>query len=1167
MLKEFLDKHKVDVDALARIKNRLLVVGRFNQRKGPETEVFLFTKRPDISAKYAACFTGVRDVSYESFVQALRPAVAERVVPGDIPRIEQVIPSGDEAEESSSIIDTYNFFFWRAIANTPQQAFQRPEPGLLKELLKEGEHDAGKGIFKIIRSNLNVFCSFQPRMPEIIEAVSNLLGNCGKENNMPAYAAGGALPGGFPEKLVDFLFAENTQSQFTLDGVELTGEPWGELTRQDAGKSREMLCRVVTAFRDGLLESKFDQFSMYRFRGKTLSQQARAVLDPKLMKEFGRARDAFNGLRQILRSKVLLSMVLEWVFRSYYDLDAVRAIPKEDEAGRDQKVRDIVLRESQEHGIAVPVKRANPEERKRFSKSLADNFEGLLVGIVADEKVAQGKLDALPAEIRALADEIRGDSDRRALLKGISGSDFGTDFQKAFVEASKTILLDVLCPTLYQSPVLSVQMLRKFFSQETMAAYLTAVFLDDKHQDVVRQIAEQHLDYFVQNIDDKTKTIKNAGKVQERLLRSYIDMLAKPEVVRRLKEELDVLREMHTLLENTPMQEDVEAGPGRISALRDSEGKRATLERTPVPDAKIKEPVAEIAHKEIEKEIVRIEEAAAAAKKQSAAAEAPPAAGGESAPESAIAAVAEAAAGAAGAAPPAPAKAVEAEAVEDDALSRTIRATTEKILAASSPAERKNPEDLAVKVTKELFQDEEFVRRAKKDVHVFEKVLHLIYRRYNDNPDKKTFRNKVERMTLVNLMLLFQKELGLGKVCSNLHHMLLDLVQHLDPENPDPKAFIQDVSLTKYFDNAVLEGNGITNLRETLLAQAHTNLENTVSFVSELRGVKYLFDAVKGNSRAEVVVVNASADEFLSWVVQDNLTPNQGKGRLQAGKLVVTDGHSEETIPPGLVYLTDVAFPDGLKGKLAWIQNLSAQPLQQEKAAMLLPPICLSTGVQDDQHAWAATGKDLAKAAEDVPAPVFVVGPSPYMNRKGDIFPTYLPAGYAFAAHVLSKPEQAIRNERLMARTEGRFRVIGSGTATMRESLEQVVWGEDASDTFAFAVDFYLYLVLTALATAMRRGGGETVQVGEFYPCFYYTPKELSSRGSWESSRAIEKALLGEWGWFAMQQNLAMIPKAADEEAPAVPELQSVAILRPKYERRITDVAWFNRARRAAGLP
>ena len=354
MLKQFLDAHKIDVDALARIKHRVFVVGRFNTRKGDDTDVYLFTNRRDVQDAYRpGCFTDIKSLNYSSFVDALRPAIAERIVEGDIPMIRQVIPTGDEEEESTSTIDDYNYFFWRASINTNQPAFQGNESAAVQDLLRDGEQQPGKGIFKIIRRNIAAFSSFQPVVPDVIESLSALLAICAREHGMPPYAAGAALPGGLPEKLVDFLFAENTQAPFTLDGLDFSMDPWNELLNADAAKSREMLVQVITAFRDALLEAKFDMFAGVRFRGKALGQQARGVLKPAIIKEFGKARDAFNGMRQILRSKVLLSMVLDWVFSAYYELDAVKAIPKTDEVGRDHMVRDIVLRDLEEQ-VARP---------------------------------------------------------------------------------------------------------------------------------------------------------------------------------------------------------------------------------------------------------------------------------------------------------------------------------------------------------------------------------------------------------------------------------------------------------------------------------------------------------------------------------------------------------------------------------------------------------------------------------------------------------------------------------------------------------------------------------------------------------------------------------------------------------------------------------------------
>ena len=76
-------------------------------------------------------------------------------------------------------------------------------------------------------------------------------------------------------------------------------------------------------------------------------------------------------------------------------------------------------------------------------------------------------------------------------------------------------------------------------------------------------------------------------------------------------------------------------------------------------------------------------------------------------------------------------------------------------------------------------------------IKAFEKTLNLIYTRYKDNPDKHQFRNKVDRLTLINMMLLFKKDLALGKTLSSLYQMLLDVVKHTNPEAPDPMDFLR----------------------------------------------------------------------------------------------------------------------------------------------------------------------------------------------------------------------------------------------------------------------------------------------------------------------------------------------------------------------------------------
>ena len=82
---------------------------------------------------------------------------------------------------------------------------------------------------------------------------------------------------------------------------------------------------------------------------------------------FAKLEDAYNALGQVVRSKVLLSMVLEWVFKTYYELDQVKAEVDQDD--QDQMVERIVLGKVQHPKVAVPVMRATTEERNKFKQN------------------------------------------------------------------------------------------------------------------------------------------------------------------------------------------------------------------------------------------------------------------------------------------------------------------------------------------------------------------------------------------------------------------------------------------------------------------------------------------------------------------------------------------------------------------------------------------------------------------------------------------------------------------------------------------------------------------------------------------------------------------------------------------------------------------------------
>ncbi len=1189
MLKKFIEDNNIDLKAVERMRHRLFIVGRFNQSKKGELypDIYLFTNRPaaDLSQKYLANFTDQREMLYEAFVQCLRPALAERLEfeggtpETQIPKVRQMVPRDNkEADEGAAVVDPFHPLFQRGISTTTQNELVGIRPRLALGLDSVGDRQsAGKGIFKLIRRNLHIFSKFQPRTHEIVEAMSKLLNNCAREAGMPAYAGGGALPGGFPEKLIDFVYAEDSRTTFTTGDLDFSTPPWDQLHRDE--KSREMFCKVVNAFRNALLNIKREEYGMFRFEGRSLDHQARSVISDDLAGDFIEAREAYNGLRQVLRSKALISTVLEWVLSAYYNLPEVTKLPKDtDWVDKDQAVEKAILHCWDKEGkwtntrVAEPVARPTVEERDRFSRELTANFERLLLVLFADKDSVTSKIDNLPQALRGLAKKLRETPTYVEALAGIAApaAGGGTDTQEAFIEACKIVLLDVLCPTLFQQPMLSLDMLQQYFEQETMSAYLAAIFLAKDNKDQIRLIGQHNLKYFQERIDKTTQKIRDSGEINERLLGEFFELIVSKDVRRQLTEGVRVLREAHVILSNAPLG----SSAGAISAVRPDPSllKSRVLENTRLEPEEVNASLHSLVEKMVASDtrvIVAAGSGDAIAEKTAAARPAPSPVTSTGF-TNASAAVSQA-------------RAPEVSQTREGEKEKAIR-EGHYIRYAASKAVAKVVDDffkehkpegetvqtpqistLADAATQVLLQDDGFMGKVRSDVRAFEQVLFLIYQRYNENTEKKTFRNRVERLTLINMMLLFQKELGLGTVSSNLYHMLLDLVQHLDPENPDPGTFIREKSLTVYFDNAKLEtvGNlsGITNLRNTLKAQAYENLRETVDFVSELWGVKYLMDRVKDDRQAEVVVINANAKEFLDWLKEDNVSAGRGGGRLRSGFLVDVGQKADESIQPGLVYLTDAAFSAAGDAKAAFLNDLQAIQLQSGGLGFLMPPICIATSYEDGTHAWQADGKRWADLAKHVPVPVVIVGPSAFLNSSEDHFRTYLPAGYIFGAHFLSRPSQAIEIRSVSGEPSGRFRQIGYGAMGMPISLDRVLWPVSSDDKYAFSVDYYLYIVLTLLATAARHGGA-TPNAGPYYSHFYRPnvgPKD------WQSTDVIDKALIGDDALrFSMSSEIGGQNPFV---LPSVNCAGATAVLDGPAPYNVDDIAWFNLARRQAGLP
>jgi hypothetical protein len=146
MLDEFIKQHEIDKQAVVRMRHRVFVVGRFNQRRaGRNPELWLFTNRPaeHLSREYSSSFMGVRELRYENFVQCLQPALTETAefqqgqpTWAGIPRVRHQVPLGGDGD-GIEVVDTLNFLFQRGIYSTSQGAFRNYIPRTLPQELQD----------------------------------------------------------------------------------------------------------------------------------------------------------------------------------------------------------------------------------------------------------------------------------------------------------------------------------------------------------------------------------------------------------------------------------------------------------------------------------------------------------------------------------------------------------------------------------------------------------------------------------------------------------------------------------------------------------------------------------------------------------------------------------------------------------------------------------------------------------------------------------------------------------------------------------------------------------------------------------------------------------------------------------------------------------------------
>jgi len=269
-------------------------------------------------------------------------------------------------------------------------------------------------------------------------------------------------------------------------------------------------------------------------------------------------------------------------------------------------------------------------------------------------------------------------------------------------------------------------------------------------------------------------------------------------------------------------------------------------------------------------------------------------------------------------------------------------------------------------------------------------------------------------------------------------------------------------------------------------------------------------------------VVNADADEFVTWLHADNLTGGKGRGRLRAANLR-KNAVDHSGVWPAMIYMTDIAFGSRHASKRAFLKQMAGFTVTTGAHTLVPPPICLSTPAQvDGSMEWHKQGVELAADAEAGSGATVIVGPSPLLNDEGDSFRTVLPAGYLVLARILGVRQQGLEIVNVAPPpTKGRFAVLFHGAESLEESLDRLIGIMQSpvagrSDALCYAADYFLYVVLQLYAALRPQ------EEARFWHGFCFErshPDSLPAEFNKSSMLNVAAFASNDWCRFAIAQN------------------------------------------------
>ncbi|EHQ26883.1 hypothetical protein [Mucilaginibacter paludis] len=1109
-MQEFLNHYGIKTSTLQDIKKRVFVVGRFNTAD-QDVSAYLFSKSRRIDNRYKAS----KDLSYASFIEVIRPTLTENfkpeaTAPGESLPSFELSPQKMDANkgDSSYIIDPYNYFFTRAISSSDHPYFKDSiTNGLPDNLLVD---TPGETIYKQIRKRLREFCSFQARNYDIIRAFARLLAaNSGRGGIPNNYADGEELPVNFIPLFISFLYKEGVEP-FTLSLVDFESHPVWQTGI--SGSKKELFYtnfpKVVTAFKNYLIDPK--GLNREWIDGIDLSSLPKIVDEP-LRDQFNLSRESYNILQQIIKSKVLLSMVLQWAIEdTFKNLESVRHATGDYD--KDEAAANAIINGTD--GLPKPEKAGDKPvtemitDFKTYFPIILDYIDYYDTPIEGDE-IPKFKADflKLPDFLQNIGNSILKDPLKVQNLKLVLNME--SEQRNATLSAIETHFTDVLIPKMYKEPGMDLKELTKRFESYERELFQASSMLEVSDNKEVEGIFD---------IDEKGSSENSEDRLTF-AINKMVDFLVHKDVVAGIQRTAQTIRNF-SIVRQLSSKTQTALGAGGIGGFLppyDNRESNAYGKNIIITESKAVYRDMELETPQTNAKIQHLLETAKEDKNI-----APLLLLGEG--EKDVSTI----------------KNMEIAVVEND--NKNLLVALNKFVNGGNKALIKT----------------EIENIVKEDIKTYHFGLSKIYQRYAQPNQLHEFKNKVEAMTLSQMLLIHQDDLNLDKPGTNLYDLLLDMVEKIDqPGPPDIKKFFSEHSLTKYISRKHFShgGKGFTALKAILKNQTDTSLTNVVQYVSELHGVKYLFDMVsKSNKDSEIIVVNAHADEFLEWVI--NNINNVDMNLFNPSGLA--NNNATQPQFPVTAFMTDLAFnkyggDDTSSEKRSFLNKLSSfdEAIREGANKAILPPICIATSTADKNERWIFEGSQLQTECASSYSPILILGPSlPLNNINDSLFKTVLSSGYLFCTHLLTNGiEQRLNFFGVNAKPQGRFRNIGNGAFGATTTIQNLIEGSDRSNQdYAYAMDFYLYII-ALLASATNYAGRPLIDRHwqTFYSFFFF-----DDANNHQQSKLLDNVSLfkGMTNW-SLSNNVAM-----DKT------LQSVFLFKnrrdPETAQKFENIQWFN---------